>query len=149
MKTSGVRQVLHVNAEANKDSSEISESKNELDELFKSLETQSESSGGVGELSRDEVEAQLALNAPSDFQIRMGFLGITPLTIAGFVLAGVLIACNTFFGAGWLGDILGMNDGSESFYKNTNENLSFRTGPMVDESGSIRTIRLDGAENIL
>lgn len=103
---------------------------------------------------QDAIRNKIAENAPADWKIRLNLMGFNPLTIAGFALAAVLIACNTIFGAGWAGDLLGMNEvmvsdrtqvpqprmGSNERFSNSYDGI-VRT--------EIQTIELNRKENLL
>jgi hypothetical protein len=73
-------------------------------------------SGPSEEFSREMdkmMNNELQENAPSDLQIRMNLMGFTPVTIAGYAVAGILICLNYFFGYGWASDVLGLDGISE------------------------------------
>ena len=55
---------------------------------------------------RNKIDA----TAPSDLEVRLRVMGFTPLTVAGYALAAVLIALNTVLGTGWASTLLGFND---------------------------------------
>jgi len=81
---------------------------NKLDSLFNEIKALS-----MDEISadtRNRIESEIRANAPSDTQIRLGLMGFTPLTYAGFVLAAVIIFLNNVLGNGWVGDMIGLND---------------------------------------
>lgn len=59
---------------------------------------------------REIIEQKLDENGPSFLERTKNLLGITPLTIAGFLLAFFLLACNQIFGSGWASRMLGWND---------------------------------------
>ena len=48
-------------------------------------------------------------NGPSELEVRMNLLGLTPWTVTGFVLAGVIIALNNVLGYGWASELLGLD----------------------------------------
>ena len=79
----------------------------DLDDLFDSISDTDTSE--VSEEVQRKIQDSLRANAPSETEVRMDMLGLTPLTIRGFILAGIILICNFVFGAGWLGDLLGMN----------------------------------------
>lgn len=56
-----------------------------------------------------EIYNEMQANAPSDFQIRLALMGFTPLTIAGFAVAAVLILLNNILGYGWAADVFSGN----------------------------------------
>lgn len=103
---------------------------------------------------QDAIRDKIAENAPADWKIRLNLMGFNPLTIAGYALAAVLITCNTIFGAGWAGDVLGMNEvvvsdrtqipqpriGSNERFSNSYDGI-VRT--------EVQTIELNRQENLL
>ena len=80
----------------------------ELSELFERIRDIKEDQ--VPQDIMNEINIRIKEGAPNEFEIRMQMMGITPLTKAGFALAGILITLNTILGSGWLGDIFGMNN---------------------------------------
>lgn len=100
------------------------------------------------------IRDKISQNAPADWKIRLNIMGFNPVTIAGYILAAVLITCNNVFGAGWAGDIFGMNEtvtsdrtqvprpriGSNEKFSNSYDGV-IRT--------EIRTIELNGKNNLL
>ena len=56
------------------------------------------------------IRDKISQNAPADWKIRLNLMGFNPVTIAGYLLAAIIITCNNVFGAGWAGDIFGMNE---------------------------------------
>ena len=107
----------------------------------------------------DEINQKLNDGAPPDWKVRLGIMGFTPLTIAGYVLAFLLIALNTIFGYGWASRLIGM-DGEVATPSNnylgpttmdTRSDLS-KSLPSSD-AGVIRydisTIKLNKPENLL
>ena len=103
---------------------------------------------------QDAIRDKIAENAPADWKIRLNLMGFNPLTIAGYMLAAVLITCNSVFGAGWAGDLLGMNEvvisdrtqvpqprmGSNEKYSNSYDGI-IRT--------EVQTFELNGRDNML
>jgi hypothetical protein len=63
----------------------------------------------VDEAQRRELEKEAEEFAPPNWQVMKDILGITPLTIAGFALAGILLTLNSILGPGWIADLLGMS----------------------------------------
>jgi hypothetical protein len=61
--------------------------------------------------TRSSIENEIRANSPSDTQIRLGLMGFTPLTYAGYLLAAVIIFFNNVLGNGWAGDMIGLNSG--------------------------------------
>lgn len=82
-----------------------------IDEIFEIMRSGKQDGDGDGDVSpelRAEIERKVQENAPSDSEVRMRMLGITPLTKAGFALAGVILGANAVFGNGWASRLLGM-----------------------------------------
>ena len=65
---------------------------------------------GNDDIEMEEMMRVVNKNAPTDFEMRIQTLGITPLTVAGYALAAVLILCNTIFGYGWASSLLGIDN---------------------------------------
>ena len=61
--------------------------------------------------TRSSIENEIRANSPSDTQIRLGLMGFTPLTYAGYLLAAVIIFFNNVLGNGLAGDMIGLNAG--------------------------------------
>lgn len=59
---------------------------------------------------RDEIMKKIREEAPSDTEMRMRIMGITPLTKVGFALTGVLLLLNVVLGNGWAGNLLGLSE---------------------------------------
>lgn len=59
---------------------------------------------------REQIENEIRMNAPSELEMRMQVLGFTPWTIAGYVLAAIIISLNYTLGTGWASEWLGLND---------------------------------------
>ena len=72
--------------------------------------------GDIGEVEREKehIYELVKRNAPSNFQVRLNLLGFTPLTIAGFGVAFVLLTLNAVLGNGWAANLLGLNSDSYS-----------------------------------
>jgi hypothetical protein len=126
------------------------ETENKLEELFTSIENTDPKD--VSESVRNTIEDSLRRSAPSDNEVRMQMLGITPLTKAGFILAAFLIFCNTLLGYGWLGNLIGLDDS----YSNRGKASNFESNvglslPASSNSQRIEipTLRLDAQENLL
>ena len=56
------------------------------------------------------IQDQIDQNAPAQWKVRLQVMGFTPLTIAGYIVAFILIGLNTVLGTGWAGDLLGFNE---------------------------------------
>lgn len=92
-----------------------------LSELFSQIKDLDDND--IPENVMNEINNRIKENAPTEFEMRMQFLGITPLTKAGFLLSGILIFLNTILGNGWLGDLFGMNnENSLIIVKESNNN---------------------------
>lgn len=103
---------------------------------------------------QDAIRDKISQNAPADWKIRLNLMGFNPLTIAGYILAAVIITCNNVFGAGWAGDALGMNDVVISdrtqipqSRMSSNERFSNSYDGVVRTE--VQTIELNSRENIL
>lgn len=117
----------------------------DLDDLFSQLED--DAPNELSPESKAQLEDTIRRNAPSDLEVRMKMLGITPLTIAGFILAGVMLTLNAVLGNGWLGDLLGIGDNIISA-----EFADSRALPAPlpgDNRIVITTLRLNQPENLL
>ena len=57
----------------------------------------------------DKIERDIRDNAPSELEVRLNLLGVTPWTVAGFILAGVIITLNNVLGYGWASELLGLD----------------------------------------
>lgn len=113
----------------------------EQDKMNQLLENNTEKSSDIPQYVIDEVEG----NRPSELEVRMQLMGITPLTIAGFGVAAIMITLNTILGSGWLADLLGID------YSPHIQTETFGT-PFVDGDDmkmTITTIKLNSAENLL
>jgi hypothetical protein len=75
---------------------------------------------------RDEIMKRIRDEAPSEAEVRMGMMGITSFTKAGFALAGVLLLCNAVLGNGWAGNLLGLNDGTDEVEMATRRSVTAR-----------------------
>ena len=78
-----------------------------LDDLFGRIKDIEPSA--VPEDIRDAIAKRIKAEGPSDLEMRMNILGITPLTIAGFGLAAVILTLNAVLGGGWAADLLKMD----------------------------------------
>ena len=108
----------------------------------------------VPEDIQNAIRDRISENAPSDWKIRLNLMGFNPLTIAGYLLAAVILTCNNVLGAGWAGEMLGMNEvvvsdrtmvpqpriGSNERFSNSYDGV-IRT--------EIQTIELNNKENLL
>lgn len=59
---------------------------------------------------QQQINNKIQQNAPNNMKIKLDLLGFTPLTIAGFILAGVIILLNNILGNGWASDLLKLNN---------------------------------------
>jgi hypothetical protein len=108
---------------------------------------------------RQDIDSRIQELAPSDLQVRLKMLGFTPWTIAGYVLAIVIIVLNNVLGTGWAGDLLGMNQDAPGATAGVANELSlpgYTANQLGSDSGqdltqvkTMRTIKLNAPENIL
>lgn len=83
---------------------ELCASEEEINEIFKKYGI-----GGDVENSEEvpnEILQEIEANAPSEWEMRKNILGITPITIAGFALAAVIMSLNGLLGYGWAGNVV-------------------------------------------
>jgi hypothetical protein len=87
-------------------------------------------------------------NAPSDMEVRLGLLGVSPLTAVGFAVAFALLAVNNVMGAGWAGDMMGWNPievvPDSAFERQRNSQMEQMQGGAVINYEDIRQ-RLDAS----
>lgn len=50
---------------------------------------------------RDSINKKIMDNGPSDIEMKLNIMGITPLTLTGFTIAFIIILFNNIFGNGW------------------------------------------------
>lgn len=83
-----------------------------LEELIDSINDipQDQVSQDISDAINNKIKERIKENEPSDLEIRMRIMGFTPLTVAGFILAGILIYCNLTLGTGWASTLLGLNE---------------------------------------
>jgi hypothetical protein len=99
----------------------------DLESLLKQLETRDMEN--LDPRIADIVNDKIKENGLSDWEVRKQILGINGFTIGGFILAIILLSLNAIFGAGWLGNLFGMNEASKVpekvflFQENGQENL--------------------------
>ena len=123
------------------------QSNRELEDMLSQLELEN-----MSELSPDSksrLEESVRRNAPSDLEVRMRMMGITPLTIAGFTLAGIMLTLNAVLGNGWLGDLLGIGADSPSFEDVTVAPRMLPAPQPGDDRIVITTLQLNQPENLL
>ena len=56
------------------------------------------------------IQEKIDQGAPAAWKVRLQMMGFTPLTIAGYGVAFVLIALNTILGTGWASTMLGLDE---------------------------------------
>jgi len=62
---------------------------------------------------REKIEREIGNGeAPSELQMRMEIMGLSPWSIAGFALALTLFSLNQALGTGWASQKLGLDGGS-------------------------------------
>ena len=92
------------------------------------------------------VRKKIIEAAPSDIDMKMEVMGFTPLTKAGFALAGVILVLNTVLGTGWASDIFFRNaEQTERVGMRRVPLTQLRESPYIDRS-SIKSFTLDGRE---
>ena len=87
------------------------------------------------------IEDALLDNAPSELQIRMNLMGFTPLTLAGFALAGVIIFFNNVLGYGWASEFLGLDSTTPIIVESDNSFKALQGNGNLGGGG--RQLRLD------
>ncbi len=50
---------------------------------------------------RDSITKKIIDNGPSDIEMKLNIMGITPLTVTGFTIGFIMILLNNVFGNGW------------------------------------------------
>jgi hypothetical protein len=80
----------------------------------------------ISDAINNKIKDKIKESQPSDFEIRMRIMGFTPLTYAGFILAGILIFLNSTLGTGWASRLLNLDDGSS--YQQQYEQQSIMEG---------------------
>ena len=124
----------------------------DLDALFDSIKDLDPED--VPEDIQNAIQSKIAENAPADWKIRLNMMGFNPLTIAGYLLAAVIITCNNVFGAGWAGDMLGMNevivsDRTQTLQPRINSNGKFSNSYDGIIRTEVQTFELNNKENLL
>jgi len=100
-----------------------------LEELLDSVSdlTQDEVPQDISDAINNKIRDKIKESEPSDLQIRLQIMGFTPLTYAGFALAGILILLNTTLGTGWASTLLHLNDNNNQQYEQSIiEGLKYR-----------------------
>jgi hypothetical protein len=100
---------LHLGSSSNEPPSPITEGMDpSLDALFEQI-SDMDPNDVPPELQR-AIQEKIDQGAPPDWKIRLQIMGFTPLTIAGYGVAFVLIALNTMLGTGWASTMLGFDE---------------------------------------
>jgi len=101
-----------------------------LEELLDSVSdlTQDEVPQDISDAINNKIRDKIKDSEPSDLQIRLQIMGFTPLTYAGFALAGILIFLNTTLGTGWASTLLHLNDNNnqQQYEQSIIEGLKYR-----------------------
>ena len=119
-----------------------------IEELLSKLKNSNviDSNHSTSENIPQNIADQVKSNMPTEWEMKMNLLGITPFTIAGFVLAGIILSLNAILGTGWAGELFQnffpLNGVSEP-------NISQTEVTEVNNINSIRTIKLNNFENLL
>lgn len=153
--TARLSQSLSANADDNNDNNDdisnipqglMSPGDKSLDSLFNAIKDIDPED--VPQDMQDAIRQKIEQNQPSDLQIRLNLMGFNPLTVAGYALAAVILTCNTVFGTGWAGDLLGMN---EVITSDRTQTIQPRFTNNYDgiERQEIQTFELNNKENLL
>jgi hypothetical protein len=102
----------------------------------------------------DAIKQRIEKDAPADWKIRLNLMGFNPITIAGYALAAVIITCNTVFGTGWAGDLLGINetivnDRTVTIQPRVGANGKFNNNYDGLQRSEVQTIELNSKDNLL
>lgn len=102
----------------------------------------------------DAIKQRIEKDAPADWKIRLNLMGFNPITIAGYALAAVIITCNTVFGTGWAGDLLGINetivnDRTVTIQPRVGTNGKFNNNYDGLQRSEVQTIELNSKDNLL
>jgi hypothetical protein len=100
------------------------------------------------------INERITKDAPADWKIRLRLMGFNPITIAGYALAAVILTCNTVFGTGWAGDLLGMNeviveDRTVTIQPRVGANGKFNNNFDGLQRSEVQTIELNSKDNLL
>lgn len=112
-----------------------------LGELFGRIEGLEPSA--VPERLRAAIAERIRAEGPSDLEMRMNILGITPLTIAGFGLAAVILTLNAVLGGGWAANLLHLDtsDGAMTVERSDSATSRLRRVERMDITLSDEEIR--------
>ena len=105
-----------------------------LEELIDSINNipQDQVSQDITNAINNKIKERIKENEPSDLEIRMRIMGITPLTIAGFILAGILIYFNLTLGTGWASNLFGLNNYNQQNEQSIYDGLKYRNSQLND-----------------
>jgi len=106
-----------------------------LEELIDSINNipQDQVSQDITNAINNKIKERIKENEPSDLEIRMRIMGITPLTIAGFILAGILIYFNLTLGTGWASKLFGLNNYNQQNEQSIYDGLKYRNSQLNDQ----------------
>jgi hypothetical protein len=119
-----------------------------IDEIFDQLEETDQED--VSAELRAIIDRKVQENAPNEATVRMQLLGINPLVISGFLLAGTILLLNGLLGQGWAAALLagsepdtsGLLDGNIKYadQKDLDKLLKLRQGSTIDFNDVYRRI---------
>jgi hypothetical protein len=92
----------------------------------------------------EDVRNSIQNEQPSDIDVRMSLMGVTPFTAAGFGLAFTVFILNNMLGTGWASNLLMKN--SDETVETLHTPMSVSHGsPYIDKT-SIKSFTLDGKD---
>lgn len=92
------------------------------------------------------MDSELQKKLPSEMELRLKFLGFTPLTMTGFALAFVMLLLNNYLGSGWAARLLNL-DGAVDVIEFESRNP---LGGLNSASGAqMQIMNLNSVENLL
>jgi len=97
----GIKSYSHNDPDEMKDESkkEVEYDSETLESLF--LRVEEVGLDRIPDALRDSINKKIADNGPSDFEMKMNIMGITPFTVIGFAIGFVIIILNSTLGNGW------------------------------------------------
>ena len=131
--------IISSSTEPSADVSRINSNNADLDDLFGQISGLDPKD--VTPEMQQAIQDQIDQNAPSPWKVRLQVMGFTPLTVAGYVVAFILIGLNTILGTGWAGDLLGFNETPmvvDSYYTVGKTDETQSTIPIIGSSTNRR-----------
>jgi len=120
------------------------------DDFFDGLDVDIDGDGDGQELP-PEIRARMISEGPSEADIRLEMMGITPLTKAGFALAGVILTLNFVLGTGWAADLFAGDAGTTQHQQEEKQQQlqqqrrqSLEPGSPFRDRSDMKTLTLDG-----